>query len=226
MAAIPTKTLHRRISPPAPPPTQTPALAMPGVPRYYNYAPPPATGEASGEPSIGYNLSSKKAMYIAGLQTLRITFPENITPAGSVPAACDAQWDDVSYLVTKTKSLDPILFTDQRTGRTFVSQLNSVVPPASPVLIGLNSLMAYSDDDGASWTPAQINPPDGSYDHQTVGGGPYPAALSVLANPLNKGSAVYYCAQAGVTAYCSRSDDGGLNFGKAVPLYAAVSVNG
>ena len=73
--------------------------------------------------------------------------------------------------MTKTKSLDPILFTDQKTGRTFVSQLDSVVPPASPVLIGLNSLMAYTDDDGASWTPAQVNPPDGSYDHQTVGGG-------------------------------------------------------
>lgn len=208
--------------PPPPPPTPAPAPAAPGVPRYYNYAPPPATGEASGEPSIGYNLSSKKAMYIAGLQTLRVTFPENITPAGSVPAACDAQWDDVSYVVTKTKSLDPILFTDQKTGRTFVSQLDSVVPPASPVLIGLNSLMAYTDDDGVSWTPAQVNPPDGSYDHQSVGGGPYPASVP-LGNPVNKGDAVYYCSQAGVTAFCSRSDDGGLNFGKSVPIYNAVT---
>jgi PKD repeat protein len=204
------------------PPTPTPAPAAPGVPRYYNYAPPAAIGEASGEPSIGYNLITKKAMYIAGLQTLRVTFPENITPAGSVPAACDAQWDDVSYVVTKTKSLDPILFTDQKTGRTFVSQLNSVVPPASPVLIGLNSLMAYTDDDGATWTPAQVNPPDGSYDHQTVGAGPYPALLP-LGNPVNKGDAVYYCSQAGVTAFCSRSDDGGLNFGRATAIYNAVT---
>jgi hypothetical protein len=133
-------------------------------------------GEASGEPSIGYNLTTHKVMYIAGLQTLRVTFPEAISPAGSVPAACDALWEDVSFLVTKTKSLDPILFTDQLTGRTFVSQLDSVVPPASPVLIGLNSLMAYTDDDGATWTPAQVNPPDGSYDHQSVGAGPYPAS--------------------------------------------------
>jgi hypothetical protein len=208
--------------PPTPPPTPTPAPAAPGVPRYYNYAPPPTIGEASGEPSIGYNLTSKKAMYIAGLQTLRVTFPENITPAGSVPAACDALWEDVSYVVTKTKSLDPILFTDQMTGRTFVSQLDSVVPPASPVLIGLNSLMAYTDDDGASWTPAQVNPPDGSYDHQSVGGGPYPASVP-LGNPLNKGNAVYYCSQAGVTAFCSRSDDGGLNFGKSTAIYNAVT---
>lgn len=208
--------------PPTPPPTPTPAPAAPGVPRYYNYAPPATIGEASGEPSIGYNLVSKKAMYIAGLQTLRVTFPENLTPAGSVPAACDALWEDVSYVVTKTKSLDPILFTDQLTNRTFVSQLDSVVPPASPVLIGLNSLMAYTDDDGASWTPAQVNPPDGSYDHQTVGAGPYPASIP-LGNPVNKGDAVYYCSQAGVTAFCSRSDDGGLNFSKATPIYNAVT---
>jgi hypothetical protein len=208
--------------PPPPPPTPTPPPASAGVPRYYNYAPPKAIGEAAGEPSIGYNLSSHRAMYIAGLQTLRVTFPEDISPAGSVPGACDAKWDDVSYVVTKTKSLDPILFTDQRTGRTFVSQLDSVVPPASPVLIGLNSFMAYTDDDGVNWTPAQVNPPDGSYDHQTVGAGPYPASVP-LGNPTNKGDAVYYCSQAGVTAFCSRSDDGGLNFGKSTPIYNAAT---
>lgn len=201
--------------PPTPPPTPAPTPSFAGGPRYYNYAPPPAVGEAAGEPSIGYNLATGHAMYIAGLQTLRVTFPAS-------PAACDAQWDDVSYVVTKTKSLDPILFTDQRTGRTFVSQLDSVVPPASPVLIGLNSLMAYTDDDGVSWTPAQVNPPDGSYDHQTVGAGPYPASLP-LGNPVNKGDAVYYCSQAGVTAFCSRSDDGGLNFGRATSIYNSVT---
>lgn len=208
--------------PPPPPPLPDPTPSFAGGPRYLNYSPPPAVGEAAGEPSIGYNLVTHKAMYIAGLQTLRVTFPEAISPAGSVPAACDALWEDVSYLVTKTKSLDPILFTDQNTGRTFVSQLDSVVPPASPVLIGLNSLMAYTDDDGATWTPAQVNPPDGSYDHQSVGAGPYPASVP-LGNPINKGSAVYYCSQAGVTAFCSRSDDGGLNFGKSTAPYNAVT---
>src|SRR4051812_21653552 len=201
----------------AAPPLPAPTPAMPNMPRYYNFAPPSAVGEASGEPSIGYNPISKKAMYIAGLQTLRVNFAEE---APEVLSAAPATWDDVSYIWTKTKSLDPILFTDQRTGRTFVSQLDSVVPPASPVLIGLNSFMAYSDDDGATWTPAQINPPDASYDHQTVGAGPYPTSLP-LANDLNKGDAVYYCAQAGVTAFCSRSDDGGLTFGRAMTIYNA-----
>jgi hypothetical protein len=203
-------------STPSASPTPQPFAGI--APRYYNYAPGPGMGETAGEPSIGYNLTSHRAMYISGLQTLRIIFPEELTPKGSVPVACDALWEDVSYVVTKTKSLDPILFTDQKTGRTFVSQLDSVVPPAAPVLIGLNSLMAYTDDDGATWTPAQVNPPDGSYDHQTVGAGPYPATLP-LGTVLNKGDAVYYCSQAGVTAFCSRSDDGGLNFGRSTPIY-------
>ncbi|MFL6526763.1 MAG: PKD domain-containing protein, partial [Chthoniobacterales bacterium] len=76
---------------------------------------------------------------------------------------------------------------------------------------------------------SQLNPPDGSNDHQTVGAGPYPAALAAaLANPVNKGDAVYYCGQAGYVlaatgaAYCSRSDDGGLNFNKSVIAYQDV----
>ena len=200
------------------------APTAPGTPRYYNYAPGPGIGEAAGEPSIGFNPSSGKVMYLAGLQTLQVTLPEKITPLGSVPTACDANWLDVSFTGTRVRSADPIMFTDQGTGRTFVSQLNTVTQ-TSPVLIGLNSLMAYTDDDGATWTPAQINPPDGSNDHETVGAGPYPAALSNLANSVNKGHAVYYCGQGGYVlavtsiAYCSRSDDGGLNFGKSIPAY-------
>ncbi|HVF72406.1 MAG TPA: PKD domain-containing protein [Chthoniobacterales bacterium] len=196
-------------------PGATPKPFVGIAPRYYNYAPGPGIGENAGEPTIGFNLQTKRAMYISGLQTLRVTFPET--------GACDALWEDVSYVLTSKKSLDPILWTDQAIGRTFVSQLNSVVPPASPVLIGLNSLMAFTDDDGANWTPAQLNPPDGSYDHQSVGSGPYPPALApALSNPVNKGRAIYYCSQAGVTAFCSRSDDGGLNFGPSRNPYTIV----
>ena len=208
-------------APPPPPPPPPPYSGI--APRYYNYSPGPGVGENSGEPSIGYNLSSHRAMFIAGLQTLRATFPENLAPAGATPESCDAQWDDVSPLITKTKSVDPILFTDQRTGRTFVSQLNSLTQTApAGVLVGLNSLFAFTDVDGeggnTGWTPGQINPPDGSYDHQTVGAGPYPSPIPSGINPLYP-DAVYYCSQAGVTAFCSRSDDGGLNFGRSTPIY-------
>ena len=205
-----------------PPPPIGPTAAAPGLPRYYTFAPPPTIGEAAGEPTIGFNKTTKRAMYIAGLQTLQVTFPEQETPVGTVPEACPADWKDVSFLLTKTKSLDPILYTDQTTGRTFVSQLNS--ESAGPALVGLNSLMAFTDDDGATWTPAQVNPPDGSNDHQTVGSGPYPNPIPAGINPVYP-NAVYYCGQSGnvlvaaSTAFCSRSDDGGLNFGKSVPIY-------
>jgi hypothetical protein len=205
------------VTPASTSPTPTPPAEAAGIrPRYYNYAPGPGIGETAGEPSIGYNLTTHKAMYISGLQTLQVSFPDT--------GACEANWLDVSHIVTKTRSLDPILFTDQRTGRTFVSQLDSIPPPAGPslVYVGINSFMAYTDDDGLNWTPAQINPPDGSYDHQTVGAGPYPALLP-LGNSLNKGDAVYYCSQAGVTAFCSRSDDGGLNFGRPTAVYNALT---
>jgi PKD repeat protein len=216
--------------PPFAGPTPTPG-PPPIPPRYYNYSPGPSMGEGAGEPTIGYNRTSKRAMFIAGLQTLQVTFPENRLPLGSVPESGPADWKDVSFLTTRTRSLDPILFTDQGTGRTFVSQLNDLtqvysVTGLGPTLIGLNSLMAFTDDDGANWTPAQLNPPDGSYDHQTVGGGPYPASLSALVNPVNKGSAVYYCAQAGVTAFCSRSDDGGLTFNRPTALYTFLTCGG
>jgi PKD repeat protein len=215
------------VTPPAPTPTP-PTVPFVGIaPRYYEYAAPPAVGENAGEPSIGYNPATHRAMYIAGLQTLQVTFPEDLGQPGSTPEACDAEWKDVSNIVTKTQSLDPILFTDQTTGRTFVSQLDSELLPEN-VLVGLNSLMAFSDDDGATWTPAQVNPPDGSNDHQTVGAGPYPASVP-LGNSVNKGHAVYYCAQANnvlvatSAAFCSRSDDGGLNFGKSVPIYSGLT---
>jgi PKD domain-containing protein len=210
-----------------PPIPQTPAA--PGVPRYYSFAPPATIGEAAGEPTIGFNKNTKRAMYLAGLQTLQVTFPEQETPLGTVPEACPADWKDVSFIGTKTKSLDPILFTDPNTGRTFVSQLDS--ESAGPALVGLNSLMAFTDDDGATWTPAQVNPPDGSNDHQTVGAGPYPNPIPAGINPVYP-DAVYYCGQSGnvlvaaSTAFCSRSDDGGLNFGKSVPIYPGSPVPG
>ena len=227
-------TVVQAASPDAPPVTPS----GPGIPRYYTYAPGPGIGETAGEPSIGFNPATKKVMYISNVQTLQATLPENIAPAGSVPKACNGDWKDVSFTTTKVRSVDPILFTDSVTGRTFVSQLNTVTQ-TNPVLIGLNSLMAFTDTDGepdpanpnnSGWTPAQVNPPDASNDHQTVGAGPYPAALANLSNPLNKGHAVYYCGQlgtvnAGSTAFCSRSDDGGLNFGKSIPVYQD-TVNG
>jgi hypothetical protein len=206
-------------------PVEAPVPPLPAglAPEYATGAPPQGVGDGEGEPSIGYNPKTHHVMfYGAHAQTLRGTMPEEL--AEPMPESCDLGWEDVSSIYTGTVSsvigADPILFTDQATGRTFVSNLQIPIP-APPSAIGLNSQFEYTDDDGATWIPGQIGPPEGGYDHETVGSGPYPAALSFLANPINGGSAVYYCSQAGFTAFCSRSDDGGLTFPNGFPIYNA-----
>jgi hypothetical protein len=169
---------------------------------YRDYAAPSGVGDDAGEPSIGVNWNTNSAnggtvMYQAGLQTLRVAFD----------ATANASWTDVSAPNTSVTSLDPILDTDPMHGRTFVSQLS-----------GQDSLFAFSDNDGASWTPGQGGGIPSGVDHQSVGNGPYPAGA--LPGPLTSyPNAVYYCSQDLEAAFCARSDDGGLTFGNGVPIY-------
>jgi len=125
----------------------------------------------------------------------RLTPPELLSP--TQPECCEALWEDKSN-DTVAFGLDPILWTDQKTGRTFAS--NSTA--------GANAVYAYSDNDGDSWIPFGIAAPNGGADHETIGSGPYPAIASVLGTPVNQGEAVYYCSQDIVgPATCYRSDD-------------------
>ena len=116
---------------------------------------------------------------------------------------------DVSSLNTSLLSLDPILDVDAAHGRTFVSQLT-----------GQDSLFAFSDDAGASWTPGQGGGIPSGVDHQSVGNGPYPAGSTF--GPLTSyPNAVYYCSQDLEAAFCARSDTGGLTFNQGVPIYTS-----
>src|SRR5688500_12857683 len=99
-------------------------------------------------------------MFISPFQTLRVKWDDTASPA-------PATWEDVSAPTTSLVTADPILFTDSdagphRTNRTFVSQL-----------LGKASSMAFTDDDGATWTISQGSGINSGVDHQTVGGGPY-----------------------------------------------------
>lgn len=181
---------------PTPPPVSTAAPA-----RFFNYHAPEGLGTGAGEPSIGVNPKTGKVFFEANTQTLRVTFDDSVSPAKT-------NWEDKSAPNAVT-SLDPILFTDQRTGRTFTSQL-----------AGATSLMAFTDDDGETWTPSQGAGIPASLDHQTVGGGPFAAPLTRDAtSPLYK-DAIYYCSQdVGHDASCAVSLDGGLTFGPAVRIY-------
>jgi hypothetical protein len=205
--------------PPPPPPG-------PGAPTFVNYPapedcstahPPPncirpspdsttASSHSAGEPSIGVNWNTGKVFIEAGNHTLRVTFNDSVRPA-------TASWEDKRSPFSRV-SLDPILFTDSGLfggpNRTFASQLD-----------GVCSEMSYSDNDGDLWLPSQGCGQPAGVDHQTVGGGNY---ASPAPRHSNYPHAIYYCSQDIATAFCARSDDGGLTFGPGIPLYTFTSL--
>ena len=209
------------------PTTAPPPPPAPGAPAFVNYPAPndctgtqqppscikPALGSTTasthgaGEPSIGIDWNTGKAFIEAGNHTLRVTFNDSVQPA-------TAFWEDKRSPFSRV-SFDPILFTDNGhfggPNRTFASQL-----------ILACSLMSFTDDDADNWIPSQgCGEPEG-VDHQTVGGGPYASP----APPHTYPHAIYYCSQDVVTAFCARSDDGGLSFGPGIPIFIFAKING
>jgi hypothetical protein len=182
-----------------------------GNPRYQTfYAPANTSAEpGSGEFNIGFDPITHRILTMNTGPIWRLTPPEILVPAR--PECCDALWEDKSNPTTNN-GLDPILWTDQKTGRTFSS--NSTA--------GANVVYGYTDaatpfNDGDVWVPIAISPPNGGVDHQTIGSGPYPAALSALSTPQNQGEYVLYVSQDLVGSQAQRSDDLGASYGPAVP---------
>lgn len=206
---------------PAQPPPPSPSTEA--APRYHNYQSLAEMGNSAGEPTIGVNWNTGHAMFIASLQTLRVKWDDTASPA-------PASWEDVSAPTTSLLSLDPILFTDSdagasRTNRTFVSQL-----------LGKASAVAFTDDDGATWTISQGSGINSGVDHQTIGGGPYARNIDgslkggAIQRPGLNGqiypNAIYYASQDVGLAEIARSDDGGFTFGLAIPMWTLVQCDG
>ncbi|MBA4124707.1 MAG: exo-alpha-sialidase [Acidobacteria bacterium] len=201
-------------------PTPTPPIVSNATPPTYdNFVPPTTLGQRAGEPTIGLNWTTGKAMFIASLQTLRVSFDDTVSPV-------TATWENKSAANTSITSFDPLLFTDSATNRTFVSQL----------LPSKLSLMSFTDDDGNNWTPSQGSGINSGVDHQTIGGGPYARNADgslkggAVQLPGADGriypNAVYYASQDIGLAEIARSDNGGLNFGVAVPMYDVTQCTG
>jgi hypothetical protein len=197
----------------------TPANPAPGTatpPGFENYPAPSSLADANdaGEPSIGTDWASDATMYQSGLSTFKVGFDDSTTPA-------TASWSDVSANATNgcpqgsTTSLDPILFTDHQTGRTFESQLS-----------GVDSLTCWTDDDGQTWNPSEGGGIPSGVDHQTIGGGPYSAGGVGALPTSDYPNAVYYCSQDIATAFCATSRDGGTTFGAGVPTYSLLDCGG
>ncbi|GGN94319.1 hypothetical protein GCM10011579_093680 [Streptomyces albiflavescens] len=194
------------VADPADPP---PSTATP--PTYANSSAPDSIKDAhnAGEPSIGVDRATGAAMFQAYTSTLKVTYD----------GAGAATWQDKSANAGNgcpqgsITSLDPILFTDPATHRTFESQL-----------AGKTALTCYTDDDGETWTPTGGSGINSGVDHQTIGGGPFttgePGAVTSYPN------AVYYCSQDIADASCAVSRDGGLTYGPAVPTYSLLDCGG
>src|ERR1700736_6318816 len=198
----------------------------PGVPRYHIFeAPAGSTANASqGEFNIGFDPKTGRIMAMNNGPIWRLTPPEILTPAK--PECCEALWEDKSTN-TLNIGLDPILWTDQKTGRTIAS--NSTA--------GANAVYAYTDSDGdpsatqpTGWTEFSPSSPNFSDDHETIGSGAYPPVAGMpnpLATVANQGEAVYYCGQTFPvgSAECQRSDDLGIHYGPGVVAYNGVTSN-
>ena len=203
-AALPTTVTGTATLTITPLPTVPQRTAQAGDPAFTNFDFPPAYQSRdalgrpnAGEPSVGVDQATGRVMYMAGSQVTRLTYNAASPP---VPTPAD---------VTPSNSAvneDAILFTDHDTHRTWALGL---------LLAG--SYLAYSDDDGASWTPSVAISAPAFPDHETLGAGPYHGA----APSGSYAHAVYYCAQTIVQdAYCGRSDDGGRTFAPlATPLW-------
>ena len=204
----------------APAAPQQAAVSTPGVPRFQNYPAPAGIADDVGEPSIGSNWKSEtshsnsmftipnggRAMLFGGFSPdlYRATFDDCSSPAGVL-------WEAKPLLTANTPRGfgDPILFTDHDTGRTFVSQLEGITPAGSTTDV--------TDDDGDNFMPSEGSSLPSDIDHQTLGGGRYHDPVPTKIDPYE--NAIYYASQSVSDARAARSDDGGITFGPAFPMY-------
>src|SRR5205823_9263137 len=178
------------------------------IPTETNGAPSASLGLIAGEPTIGINTQVNidkggDLFYQALFEILRIRFDDSTSPA-------KATWEfkDPPTGASNKVTLDPILLADPTTGRVWATQLS-----------GGDALTDISDDNGETWTPALSGSIGSGVDHQGLGVGPYPTLpVPIVPTPVYQ-NAVYYCSQDVATAFCARSDDGGLTYNANVPIY-------
>src|SRR3984893_6459306 len=177
-------------------------------------------GRNAGEPSVGSNWATGVANYQSGLQTLFITFNDSCPANGQT-----ATWVNRAAPTSIAVDSDPIGFTDR--GFTDALGAHSRVFAGELTLLSPNTVkLAYTDDDGLTWVPTQTGGLASAVDHETVGGGVYHSPVPPRPPGTTYPYAVYYCSQDIATALCSRSDNGGLNYGPSVPVYNLTTCGG
>ena len=173
-------------------------------------------GRNAGEPSVGSNWATGVANFQSGLQTLFISFDDACPPNGA-----SALWVNRAAPTSVAIDSDPIGFTDR--GFTDALGPHSRVFAGELTLLSPNTVkISYTDDDGVTWVPTQSGGIASAVDHETIGGGPYHTPVPPRPPGTVYPNAIYYCSQDLVTAFCSRSDNGGENYGPSIPIYTAL----
>lgn len=196
-------------APPAsgpPPPSSCPV----GSPlTYFNHQPPSglAGSNSAGEPSIGVNWNTGNVLFQSNINLLRATFDDTTSPG--VPT-----WASFNP-VNQPSSLDPIMFTDSPTGRTIGGQL---------LAAGGTSASAITDNDGETFLTNLTTGLTSGVDHQTIGAGPYRNGVPPTGATYPR--AWYYASQSIGTATLARSDNGGVSYGTAFPMYNLTECSG
>lgn len=172
-------------------------LPCPTCPTYTLNDVPEDLDTRAGEVSLAVDPRTNETLFLMLGHTLKVTWDGNDVPS----------WSDVSGLLLNTTN-DPILEADPDTGRIVIAQLRAAAATAA-------SAIGITDNAGATWQlgePAALGP---SWDHQSIGIGPYPQGVVNPAYP----NAMYYCAQAGISfSQCARSDNGGLTWGAPLAM--------
>lgn len=198
------------------------------LPTYDNYQPPVTvigpTGTPmpypqrnnSGEPSVGVNHNTGNVLSMSRLRGNRATFDDSTSPSNPNTV----RWFS-NTSPTIVTGLDPILFTDSKTGRTLGGELSG------------NFTNGFITDDDLTTITADFiaGSAVASVDHQTIGGG---VPKRDASNPVLVGrqprtsypNLFYYAAQNIGYADVATSFDGGLTFDKAVPAYTLAQCNG
>ncbi|MCA1814448.1 MAG: FG-GAP-like repeat-containing protein, partial [Halobacteriales archaeon] len=191
---------------------------------FQQYNAPLNLGDGAGEPGIGVNWNTGNVFINSfpslnlnptskNVKVLKAQFDDSRTPP-------EITWTDVTGTVPPATyaNVDPVLFQDSITGRIWAGGDD-----------GCNAL-AYSDNDGQSWS-ATANPcAEPGEDHPTVGSGPYAGTPPPAASWPNASQprAVYTCGQTGNVppvgpGWCARSDDGGITFANVAPPWLPVN---
>lgn len=200
--------------PPAPVETLDPSACA--APSFDNYQPPVGMPRrnSAGEPSIGVNWNTGNVMAMARLTAYRASFNDSTSPAHPMTGV---KWlaKAIPNVVT---GLDPILFTDNVTGRTIGGEL---VAAAGATQGGM------SDDDLNTFTNTfQTGGPTQGVDHQTIAGGPPKPGVLGRQPTGSYPNLFYYASQQTQYASVATSFDGGVTYQPAVPAYTSRQCGG